>query len=106
MRDAGEIAEHHAEAMIERHRNADAVALAQALRLADEKAVVEDVMMRERRTLGGARRAARELDVDGIVELQEARQGGELIPLTRAAHCHDIFEAEETMCLSLPDADQ
>ena len=40
MGDAGEIAEHHAEAVIERHRNADAVAIGKPLRLANEIAVV------------------------------------------------------------------
>ena len=42
----------------------------QAHRAADEIAVVEDVVMRQRHALGRARGAAGELDVDGIVELQ------------------------------------
>ena len=64
-RDGGEIAHHHAEAVIERHRNADAVALGQPHRAADEIAVVEDVVMRQRDALGRSGGAAGELDVDG-----------------------------------------
>ena len=45
MRQAAEIAHHHAEAMIERHGNAEAVVRRQADLLADEEAVVQDVAM-------------------------------------------------------------
>src|SRR5271166_4197970 len=47
--DAREIAQHHAEAMVVRHRNAQPVLGRQPQRLADEIAVVDDVMMSERR---------------------------------------------------------
>ena len=59
VRHAGQIAQHHAEAVVERHRDAQAVVLGEAHRLADEEAVVEDVVVRQRRALGragGARR--------------------------------------------------
>ena len=49
--DAGEVAEHHAEAVIERHRDAEPVVLGEAHRLADEVAVVEDVVVGQRRAL-------------------------------------------------------
>ena len=84
--DGGEIAHHHAEAMIERNRNADAVLLGQAHRAADEIAVVEDVVMRQRDALGRSGGAAGELDVDGIVELQGLGQRGERVAVARAAH--------------------
>jgi hypothetical protein len=45
-------AHHHAEAVIERNRNADSVVFGQAHRAADEIAVVEDVVMRQRDALG------------------------------------------------------
>ena len=45
MRKAAEIADHHAEAMIERHRNAQPVALGEPDRLAHEETVVEDVVV-------------------------------------------------------------
>ena len=70
MRRAGEVAEHHAEAVIEGHWNADAVALAVFERLADEEAVVEDVVMGQRRALRKASGAGCVLDVDRVVELQ------------------------------------
>ena len=81
--DASEVPQHHAEAMIERHRNADAVALGEAHRLADEIAVIEDVVVGQRRALGGARRAAGELDIDGVVELEPGRARGERRLLAR-----------------------
>ena len=56
---AAEVAHHHAEAVVERHRHADAVlARCSAQPLADEVAVVEDVVVRERRALGEAGGAA------------------------------------------------
>ena len=55
VREAGEVAEHHAEAVVQRHRNAEPVALGQPHRLADEVAVVDDVVVRERRAFGRAR---------------------------------------------------
>ncbi len=47
-----EVAHHHTEAMIERHRDANAVVLCQRHRAPDEIAVVEYVVMRERDALG------------------------------------------------------
>ena len=40
-----EVAHHHAEAVVERHRDADPVGLGVAAQLADEVAVVEDVVV-------------------------------------------------------------
>jgi hypothetical protein len=56
--------------MIERHRNADPVVLGVAEHLGDEPAVVEDVVVRERRALGKAGGAGGVLDVDDIVKVQ------------------------------------
>ena len=74
VRDARQIADHHAEAMIERHRDAHLVALGEAHRLAEEEAVVQDVVVRQRRALRRAGGARGELDVDRVVELQPVRQ--------------------------------
>src|SRR6266542_243739 len=57
VRGAGEVAEHHAEAVVQRHRDADAVGLGVAAALADEEAVVEDVVVRQGGALGEARGA-------------------------------------------------
>lgn len=59
----------HAETVIERHGNAQAVAFRKLLASRHEVTVVDDVVMRERRAFRQARRAARELDVDGIFGL-------------------------------------
>ena len=75
--DAGEVAEHHAEAVIVRHRDAELVVRGEPHRLADEIAVVDDVVMGQRRALRRAGGAGGELDVDRVVELQrraEVRQ--------------------------------
>ena len=74
MRHAGQHAQDHAEAVVERHRDADAVRLGEPHRLADEEPVVQDVVVRERGALRRARRAAGELDVDRVVALQDRRR--------------------------------
>ena len=45
VRGAAEVAHHHAEAVVEGHRDADAVLVRVAAALADEEAVVEDVVV-------------------------------------------------------------
>src|SRR5208337_4078435 len=106
MGDAGEIAQHHAETVIERDRNADEIPLAEALSLPDEIAIVEDIVVRQRRSFWSARRAAGELDVDGIVELQLLLQLRQYVPMTIAAHPGHGVEAEEAANLVGTDADQ
>ena len=92
--DAGQIAQHHAEAMIIGHRNAKPVRRRQPHRLADEITVVDDVVMRQRRALGRARRAGSELDVDRIVELQPLAQRGEIGKLRAGRRRGDIGEIQ------------
>ena len=67
-------------------------ALGQAHRAADEIAVVEDVVVRQRDALGRSGGAAGELDVDGIVELQGLAERGEFVAVARAAHAGDRLE--------------
>ncbi len=93
-RDGGEVAHHHAEAMIERHGNADAVLFGQPHRAADEIAVVENVVMRQRHALRRSGGAAGELDVDRIVELQRLAKLGKLLAVPRAAHLRHILEGD------------
>ena len=69
MGDGAERAQHHAETVIHRHRNADPVGLGQAHVLGDQMGVVDDIMMGQRRRFRGTGRARRELNIDGIVEL-------------------------------------
>ena len=56
--------------MVERDRNADSVSSAQRQAPPDKVAVVDDVVVRERRGLGIPRRAGRKLDVDRVVDVQ------------------------------------
>ena len=65
-----EIAEHHAEAMVERHGNAQPVLGGEPHRFADEETVVENVVMRQRRAFWKAGGSRSELDVDRLIELQ------------------------------------
>ena len=104
--DAAEVAHDHAEAVVERHGDADAVVLRVAAQLADEEPVVEDVVVAERRALGEAGGAARVLDVDRVVELQArgavaqrlgvgaVRLGEQLVPVGRAEE-DDALERRE-----------
>jgi hypothetical protein len=84
--DAGKIAQHHAEAVIERHGDAHFIPVGQALRLADEIAVVEEVVVSERGALGRAGRTTCELDVDRVVELQLRLQLGQHPAMPLSAH--------------------
>ena len=67
----GQVAHHHAEAVVEGDGNADPVLFGVMAQLADEEAVVEDVVVAKRGALREARCARGVLDVDGVV-------GGEL----------------------------
>src|SRR5262249_36280840 len=70
MSERREIAEHHAEAMIERNGDAQPVLGREPHRFADKESVVENVVVRKRRALRKASGAGCELDVDRRVELQ------------------------------------
>ncbi len=94
MRDAGEIAQHHAEAVVERHGDAQPVLLGQPHRLPDEEAVVQDVVVGQRGALGVARGAAGELDVDGVVELKDILQLLQLREMLVPRGIRDIAEVQ------------
>ena len=70
MGQAAQDAHHHAEAVIERHGDAEPVMFGQPHRFGDEIAVIEDVVVGQRRALRRARGAGGELDVHRRVELQ------------------------------------
>ena len=67
---AREIADHHPEAVVERHGHAYAVVLGVAERSPGQVRVVEDVAVRQRRALGGSGRPGRVLDVDRVLGAQ------------------------------------
>ena len=77
VRQTSQIAQHHAKAVVQRHRNAQPVGRRQSHRFADEKAVVQDVAVRQRRALGKAGGAAGELEVDRVGRLERGGDGGQ-----------------------------
>ena len=93
---APEVADHHPEAVVQRHRDADPVALGVAEQLADEVGVVEDVVVGERRALREAGGAARVLDVDRVVEVER----GAVAARTSSAVGADRRTARPTPALS------
>ena len=59
--------------MIERHGDADSVVFGEPLSLAVVIAIVEDVVMRQRRPLGKTGGAAGKLNIYRVVELESCR---------------------------------
>ena len=86
VRHAGKVAQHHAEAVIERHGDAESVEVTEPHALADPEAVVEDVVVREHRALGKASGAGGVLDVDNVIEIERG------LPLSQGVRC-DAFGA-------------
>ena len=103
--DAGEVAQHHAEAMIIGHRNAQAIVGREAHGLADEIAVVQDVVVGQRRALGRAGGSRGELDVDRVVELKRRLEGHEFGALGRRRGLGDLIEIEHARRLVRAEAD-
>jgi hypothetical protein len=106
MRRAREVAEYHAEAVIERHGDADPVHLRVATTFANEIAVVQNVVVTQRGALRVSRRATRVLNVDRVVELQRhfasahgivrrGRGGCEEIGPALGSEEHDPFERRD-----------
>jgi hypothetical protein len=89
-----EVADDHAEAVVERHRDADTVRLGQPQSAADEVAVVEDIVMRQRHALGRAGGAAGKLDVHRVVELELACEFAQLSTLGLAAPGRHLVEGD------------
>ncbi len=77
VRQTRQVAQHHAEAVVQRHRNAQPVFGGELHRLTNKETVVQDVAVRERGALGKTGGAAGELDVDGFVRVQRCRGLGD-----------------------------
>ena len=94
MREAGQVAQHHAEAVVQRHGNAQAVGSGELHALADEEPVVQNVAVRQRGALGEAGGAAGELDVDrvGGLELGGGLGHARVVSVTA---CQQIGEAHQ-----------
>ena len=88
--------------MIQGHRDAHPVALGVPEQPGQEVPVVEDVVVAERRALGEPGRAARVLDVDRLVAIEQLTRRADLIE--RGAARRDLLpfvEAEEDRSLQL-----
>src|SRR5262249_840688 len=70
MRYACQIAQHHTEAVIQRHGNAQSILMPEPHSLAYEEPIVQDIMVGQGCTFGIACRTAGELNVDWIIELK------------------------------------
>src|SRR6516162_10820668 len=81
--------------MIERHRNAYPVALGEFHCLAKAERVVQDVVVVKCGTLRKPGRAAGELDIDRIIELQQTGERRKPFPSCFAG---EIIYAVETYC--------
>ena len=75
VREAGQVAQHHAKTVVQRNRNTQAVRGRELHGFANEEAVVQDVAVRQRGALGEAGGAAGELDVDRVAGAQRAGNG-------------------------------
>ena len=61
--------------------------------------------MGQRHALRRARRAAGELDVDGVVELQALAERSELLAMPRTAHLRDLVERNGACAFRSADLD-
>src|SRR6266404_7034694 len=68
-----EVSHHHAETMIQRYRNAHAGTRLDSGRFSHEEGIVDQIVMRKGGAFRQSRGAARELDIDGIVDLNRRR---------------------------------
>ncbi len=100
--------QHHAEAVIERHRECTGESFSESrIAIGDVTRIVDDVVMRERCALRVAGRAAGELDVDGLAgaELRFQRASSVAVSSGLAASRHDIAEIEHAGRLRVAHAD-
>jgi hypothetical protein len=67
---AGEVAQHHAEGVVEGNQVTDAVVIGVAIPFADEEAIVQNVVVGQRGAFGKSGGARGVLDVDRIIEGQ------------------------------------
>ena len=89
-----EVPQHHAEAVVERHRDTERVPGLKAHGAGAGDGVVDDVAVGEGRPLRRPRRAGRELDVDRIARPQPPRDRVEPPALAATPSIHHFVEAE------------
>src|SRR5438309_10008443 len=89
--------------MIQRNGNAELVVLGQPHRLADEIAIVEDVMMGQCSALRGTRSARSKLNVYRVIELYHVSEFGEARALIGTRHI--VYVPERDRARNRPVAD-
>src|SRR5438105_157628 len=89
--ECGQTAQDTPKAMIEGHRQANAITASVFEALSGEEAIIQDVVMRKRGTLGNSSRAGSVLDADRIVELQRIFAGTQIRCGYRVCICAEIL---------------
>ena len=83
---------HHAEAMIQRHRNAQTIFGGERHRFRRIARIVDDVEMGERRALGRAGGTAGELDIDGVVRIERGGKPVQAAAMARTGQRQQLRE--------------
>ena len=94
LRHAAQHPHHHAETVVERHRDAQGVLFGQPDAAGDEARIVDDVAVGERGALGRAGGAGGELDVDRVIRAKARGHGVQPRLLRRPSEPDHILEAE------------
>ena len=94
LRHAAQHPHNHAEAVVERHRNAQRIPLGQPDTVGNEPRVVDDVAVGERGALGRTGSAGGELDIDRVVRAEAPGHGVQPRHLCRPSEPDRIVEAE------------
>ncbi len=90
-----EHAEYHAEAVIQRNRNADAVIRSEPHPLSGKESIVHHVEMRQRRALRRPGRTARELDVEHLIRIQPLHRRVQRRLVEILSRPHEFVERED-----------
>ena len=91
-----QVAQYHTETMIKRYGNTDPVLFRDIHGLADKVAVIEDIEMGQGCALGRSGRAAGELDINGVIGLQDGGQFAQLLFLNGTGPCRYIVKVITT----------
>src|SRR5215470_7386824 len=96
MRDTTEIAHDHAEAVIQRHRNAEDILMGEVLQTSYKIPIVEDIMMAQSRSFGKACCATGVLNVNRVIKLLLTLPLVELLIADRVTHRHQLIPGKHS----------
>ncbi len=103
--DRGQVAHHHAKAVVEGNRHADPVSRPQSLGPTDEPAVVQDIAVRQRGALRRSCRPAGELDIDRVTTVERGADLADPIDLRRRPRRRQIIERDPALTRRAADPD-